>query len=46
MFEEQVIIIAAQQEAESTLDENGMEPFESVMEKIFWDLLILKNEAE
>ena len=46
MFEAQILIIAAQQEAEDNLDENGMEPFENIMREAFWDLLITKKDQE
>ncbi len=43
MFEAQILIIAAQQENHTSLDENGMEPLEDILADVFWDLLITKK---
>lgn len=43
MFEEQILILAAKEETEPSLDENGMESFEDVMASVFWDLLLSKE---
>ena len=46
MFEKQILILAAQQEDHTSLDENGMEPLEDILAEVFWNLLATKNDEE